>query len=179
DRCFALGCMLSFILGMSLYGMVYLMPVFLAFVRGHDAYEIGQIIVVTGLAQLLMAPIVVVAEKWFDARLLTAAGFAFFGARLWMSSGQTRGTDFDEMLVPQIVRGAAIMLCLLPPIRVALGHLPPEQVANASGLFNLMRNLGGAIGLALIDTVIYGRSPILAEEIRQRFKRGAVSVSRL
>jgi DHA2 family multidrug resistance protein len=71
------------------------------------------------------------------------------------------------------------MFCLLPPTRLALGHLPPERVADASGLFNLMRNLGGAIGLALIDTVIYGRAPILAEEIGQRLKRGDVSVSPL
>jgi DHA2 family multidrug resistance protein len=71
------------------------------------------------------------------------------------------------------------MFCLLPPTRLALGHFPPERVADASGLFNLMRNLGGAIGLALIDTVIYGRAPILAEEIGQRLKRGDVSVSPL
>ena len=76
-----------------------------------------------------------------------------------MSAFQTRETDFDEMFWPQVVRGAAIMLCLLPPTRLALGHLAPERVPDASGLFNLMRNLGGAIGLALIDTVIYGRAP--------------------
>jgi DHA2 family multidrug resistance protein len=178
DRRFALGCMLSFILGISLYGMVYLMPVFLAFVRGHDAFEIGQIMIVTGLAQLLMAPLVVAAEKWLDCRLLTAAGFALFAAGLWMSSDQTRGTDFDEMVFPQIVRGAAIMLCLLPPIRVALAHLPPEEIANASGLFNLMRNLGGAIGIALIDTVMYGRAPIIGERLGQALERGEVAAAR-
>ena len=63
------------------------------------------------------------------------------------------------MFWPQVVRGAAIMFCLLPPTRLALGHLAPDRVPDASGLFNLMRNLGGAIGLALIDTVIYGRAP--------------------
>ncbi len=178
DSRFALGCLLSFLLGISLYGMVYLMPVFLAFVRGHDAYEIGQILVVTGLAQLLMAPLVVAAEKRFQAGLLTAIGFAAFAAGLAMSTGQTRGTDFDEMLVPQLVRGAAIMLCLLPPIRVALGHLPPQDVANASGLFNLMRNLGGAIGLALIDTVIYGRAPIIGDRLGQALERGDVAAAK-
>ena len=178
DRRFALGCLLSFLLGVSLYGMVYLMPVFLAFVRGHDALEIGEILVVTGLAQLLMAPLVVTAEKKFDAGLLTAIGFALFAVGLAMSTGQTRGTDFDEMLLPQAVRGAAIMLCLLPPIRVALGHLPPGDVANASGLFNLTRNLGGAIGLALIDTVMYGRAPVIAERLGQALERGEVAAAK-
>jgi DHA2 family multidrug resistance protein len=178
DPRFALGCLLSFLLGVSLYGMVYLMPVFLAFVRNHDAYEIGQILIVTGVAQLLMAPLVVAAEKRFQAGLLTAVGFALFAAGLAMSTGQTRGTDFDEMLVPQLVRGAAVMLCLLPPIRVALGHLPPEEVANASGLFNLMRNLGGAIGLAVIDTVIYGRAPIIGDRLGQALERGDVAAAK-
>lgn len=178
DRRFALGCLLSFLLGISLYGMVYLMPVFLAFVRGHDAYEIGQILIVTGLAQLLMAPLVIAAEKKFQAGLLTAVGFALFAAGLALSTGQTRGTDFDEMLVPQMVRGAAIMLCLLPPIRVALGHLAPEAVANASGLFNLMRNLGGAIGLALIDTVIYGRTPVIGERFAHALEKGDVAAAK-
>jgi DHA2 family multidrug resistance protein len=178
DPRFALGCFLSFLLGISLYGMVYLMPVFLAFVRGHDAYEIGQILVVTGLAQLLMAPLVVAAEKKFDAGLLAAIGFILFAGGLAMSTGQTRGTDFDEMLVPQLLRGAAIMLCLLPPIRVALGHLPPEDVANASGLFNLMRNLGGAIGLALIDTVIYGRAPVIGDRYGQALETGDVAAAK-
>jgi DHA2 family multidrug resistance protein len=82
------------------------------------------------------------------------------------------------MLLPQIIRGLAIMLCLLPPIRIALGHLPAEAVPNASGLFNLMRNLGGAIGLALIDTVIYGRAPVIGERLGQALERGDVEAAK-
>jgi DHA2 family multidrug resistance protein len=106
------------------------------------------------------------------------AGFILFAGGLAMSMFQTRGTDFDEMLLPQIVRGAAIMLCLLPPVRIALGHLPQSAVANASGLFNLMRNLGGAIGLALMDTVMYGRSPIIGEEIGRQLEQGSVEAAK-
>ncbi len=174
DRRFALGCLLSFVLGIGLYGSVYLMPVFLAFVRAHDALEIGHIMVITGAAQLLVAPLVVWAERRADARLLTIAGFLLFAGGLAMSAFQTRGTDFDELLLPQIVRGAAIMLCLLPPVRIALGHLPQSALPNASGLFNLMRNLGGAIGLALIDTVIYGRAPVIGEGLGQAIELGSV-----
>ncbi len=86
-------------------------------------------------------------------------------------------TDFDEMLWPQILRGVGIMLCLLPPTRLALGNLAPTQVPDASGLFNLMRNLGGAIGLALIDTVIYGRAPALGREIVARLQAGDVETA--
>ncbi len=179
DRNFAISCALSFLLGIGLYGSVYLMPVFLGFVRGHDSLEIGTIMLVTGLAQLATAPIAVQLERRIDARLLTAAGFALFAVGLALSAFQTRQSDFDDMLWPQILRGAAIMLCLLPPTRLALGHLAPERVADASGLFNLMRNLGGAIGLALIDTVIYGRGPVHAEYLTQKLKAGDIATGRL
>ena len=178
DSNFALGCALSFILGIGLYGAVYLMPVFLAFVRVHDSLEIGETMMVTGAAQLIMAPIAVFLERRMSARVLTGAGFALFAFGLALSAFQTRATDFEEMVLPQILRGAAIMLCLLPPIRIALGRLSPEAVANASGLFNLMRNLGGAIGLALIDTVLYGRGPAIGEQLGQAIARGDVTAAR-
>ena len=112
------------------------------------------------------------------ARRLTAIGFALFAAGLAASAFQSRATDFDEMLAPQIVRGIAIMLCLLPPIRLALGHLPPQAVPDASALFNLMRNLGGAIGLALIDTLVYGRAPVIGERLGQALARGEVQAAK-
>jgi DHA2 family multidrug resistance protein len=82
------------------------------------------------------------------------------------------------MFWPQIIRGAAIMFCLLPPTRLALGHLAPAAVPDASGLFNLMRNLGGAIGLALIDSVIYGRAPHHATDIIHRLMAGDVATAK-
>jgi DHA2 family multidrug resistance protein len=178
DRRFAIGCILSFVLGIGLFGSVYLMPVFLAFVRGHNALEIGTIMLVTGVAQLLMAPVAVALEQRANARLLTAAGFGLFSLGLGMSAFQTPETDFAGMFPPQVVRGLAIMFCLLPPTRLALGHLAAERVPDASGVFNLMRNLGGAIGLALIDTVIYTRAPGHGEAIVARLQAGDISTAR-
>ncbi len=177
-RDFAVGCGLSFVLGMGLFGSVYLMPVFLAFVRGHNALEIGQIMLVTGVAQLLTAPAAVALERRVDPRVLAGFGFALFAVGLALSGFQTGQTDFRGMLVPQILRGVAIMFCLLPPTRLALGRLAASQVADASGLFNLMRNLGGAIGIALIDTVIYGRGPVLGRQIARRLKAGDTATAK-
>jgi MFS transporter, DHA2 family, multidrug resistance protein len=167
-RSFAAGCGLSFCLGVCLFGSVYLMPVFLAFVRHHSAFEIGTIMLVTGVAQLIAAPCVTLLESRVDARALTAIGFGLLASGLAMSAFQPRTADFAEMLGPQMVRGIAIMFCLLPPMRIALGELPESEVADASGLFNLMRNLGGAIGIALIDTIIYGRVESYADDFRVR-----------
>jgi MFS transporter, DHA2 family, multidrug resistance protein len=178
SRSFAVGCILSFVLGIGLFGSVYLMPVFLAFVRGHNALEIGTIMLVTGIAQLLMAPVAVMLEQRADARLLTGLGFAVFATGLGMSGFQTPQTDSAGMFWPQVVRGLAIMFCLLPPTRLALGALAPDRVPDASGLFNLMRNLGGAIGLALIDTVIYSRAPAHATDLLVRLQIGDADAAR-
>jgi DHA2 family multidrug resistance protein len=178
DRDFAVGCLLSFVLGVGLFGSVYLMPVFLAFVRGHGALEIGGIMLVTGLAQLLTAPLAVALERRVGPRLLSAFGFALFAAGLAMSALGSADTDFKEMFWPQVVRGVAIMFCLLPPTRLALGRLEAARVPDASGLFNLMRNLGGAIGIALIDTVIYGRGPVLGRAIERRLLDGDVATAK-
>jgi MFS transporter, DHA2 family, multidrug resistance protein len=168
DRRFAGGCLMSFILGFGLYGSVYLMPVFLSYVAGLDAFEIGQIMLVTGAAQLCAAPVVVVLEKHVDAWRLSVFGFAVFALGLGLSVLDTPRTDGDDMLWPQIIRGVGIMFCLLPPTRIALGHLAAERLPDASALFNLMRNLGGAIGLALIDTMIFGRAEGYGAGLGQR-----------
>ncbi|MFL6840308.1 MAG: DHA2 family efflux MFS transporter permease subunit [Bradyrhizobium sp.] len=177
QRSFAVGCALSFCLGVGLFGSVYLMPVFLAFVRGHDAFEIGTIMLVTGIAQLVAAPFAAFLESRIGARLLTGVGFALFALGLGLSAYQSRVADFSEMFWPQVVRGIAIMFCLLPPARLALGALSEAKVPDASGLFNLMRNLGGAIGIALIDTIMYGRSGAYAEDFRDRLLAGDLSAA--
>ncbi len=176
-RSFALGCVLSFCLGVGLFGSVYLMPVFLGFVRGHDAFEIGTIMLVTGIAQLVAAPVAAMLESRLGARLLTFIGFTLFAIGLGLSHWQPRTAGFDAMFWPQIVRGVAIMFCLLPPTRIALGDLPESEVADASGLFNLMRNLGGAIGIALVDTILYGHVAIYAENFRDRLLAGDLTAA--
>ena len=172
NRNFTIGCILSFVLGVGLFGSTYLMPFFLGLVRGFGALQIGEIMLVTGITQLLAAPLAVALERRVDPRLLTLFGFFLFATGLAMSAFQTRDTGFDGMLVPQILRGAAIMFCLLPPTRMALDQLAPAQVADGSGLFNLMRNLGGAIGLALIDTVIFSRATTHARQIINQLHSG-------
>jgi len=163
DRNLAYGCAISFLLGASLYGSGYIMPVFLAFVRRHDPLDIGTIILVTGITQMITAPIAVLLDRRFPARPLAALGFAGLTVGLAMSGFQTVNSDYDALYWPQVVRGCFMALCMLPLTRLALGHLPIDKVGDASGLYNLSRNLGGAIGIALADTVIFSRGPTHAE----------------
>jgi MFS transporter, DHA2 family, multidrug resistance protein len=179
DRNFVVSCWFSFILGIGLYGATYLLPVFLGLVRNYDALPIGAIMMVTGAAQLAVAPIATLLERRTDARLLIAAGYALLAIG-WLGNGfMSFATDFWGLFWQQIARGAAVMLCLLPTTALALGGFDPARVPNASGLFNLMRNLGGAIGLAGIDTVLEQRTPTHVASFVARLQAGDAAAARL
>ncbi len=179
DRHLAFGSGLSFLLGMGLYGSVYLLPVFLSFVRHMGPIDVGLTVLVTGVAQLISAPIAVWLDRRHGARLLAGIGFSLFAAGLAMSGFETAQSGFGELFWGQVVRGAAIGLCILPVTRFALGLLPLEKVNDASGLYNLSRNLGGAIGIAVIDTVIFTLSPEFAARITDGLTADPAGTARL
>jgi DHA2 family multidrug resistance protein len=179
QRSFAIGCSLSFVFGMGLYGSVYLLSIFLGAVRGHSPLEIGEIMIVSGAAQLLMAPIAAIAEPRMDPRLLTAIGFGLFGAGLLANGFENIHTDFGGLFLPQVLRGLSVMMCILPATRLALASCPDNEVADASALFNLMRNLGGAIGIALVDTILERRTAGHFLNLALRLQAGDPSAARI
>lgn len=149
---FAIGCVYSFVLGAGLYTIIYLTPIYLAGVKGLNSLQIGYYLMVVGLFQLLSAFIAGPLEKKMDLRWMLCLGISLFALGSWMNGGLTAESGYWEFFWPQAIRGAALMLCFLPINTLALGRLPLEEVKNASGLYNLMRNLGGAIGLAVANT---------------------------
>ena len=157
DRNFATGCLFSFVMGIGLYGLTYLYPVFLGRVRGYSALQIGETMFVTGICMFVMAPVAGKMMQRVDPRWMMAAGFVGFGIGTWWASWITRDWDFQELLAPQIFRGVSLMICMVAINNVALGTLPPARIKNASGLYNLTRNLGGAVGLALINSLLNSR----------------------
>jgi DHA2 family multidrug resistance protein len=154
NRNFALGCMFSFCVGIGLYGLTYLYPRYLAEIRGYSALMIGETLFVSGIAMFLSAPLVGRLMQKIDMRILIAVGLWLFAIGTWQMTWITRDFDFYELLWPQIFRGVGMMMAMVPINNIALGTLTPDRVKNASGLFNLTRNLGGALGLALINTVL-------------------------
>ena len=178
-RDFSVGCFLSFIFGAGLYGSSYILALFLGLVRGHSPLIIGEIMVVSGAAQLLMAPLAAWAEIKIDGRVLIATGFLFFGLGLAANGLENPHSEFWGLFWPQILRGSAVMLCILPATRLALDGWDKNDVADASALFNLMRNLGGAIGIALIDTLMQSRTEGHAAAIGARLQAGDAAMARL
>ncbi|WP_375463501.1 DHA2 family efflux MFS transporter permease subunit [uncultured Methylobacterium sp.] len=180
DRNFATGCVGSFVLGIGLYGLTYLYPVYLARVRGYSALQIGETMFVSGLCMFATAPIAGRLSGKVDPRILMAMGFAGFAAGTWIVTGLTKDWDFWELLWPQVLRGCSLMLCMIPINNIALGTLPPARMKNASGLYNLTRNLGGAVGLALINTLMNDRWDLHLARLHERFTwANAVALERL
>jgi DHA2 family multidrug resistance protein len=177
ERTFALGCSLSFVIGVGLYGSVYLLALFLGLVRDHSPLEIGMIMIVSGAAQLVMAPIAAIAETRVNPRLLTALGFGLFSAGLIANGFATPTTDYDGLFWPQVLRGASVLICILPATRLALDTIAESGIADGSAIFNLMRNLGGAIGIAVVDTILQQRTPGHATALADKLQAGDVTTA--
>ncbi len=172
DRNFGLGCLISFCVGIGLYGLTYMYPRYLAEVRGYSPLMIGETMFVSGVAMFITAPIVGRLMLKYDMRYLIAIGLALFALGTYQMTWITKEYDFYELLVPQILRGVGMMLAMVPTNTIALGTLAPERVKNASGLFNLTRNLGGAVGLALINQVLNERTDLHLSRLHDRVNWG-------
>jgi len=172
NTAFAAGCLFSFVLGLGLFGSIFIMSLFLGLVREHEPLVIGEILMVTGVAQLLTAPVSAWAETRAPPRLLTMLGFGLFGAGLLANGFMAPQSDFATLFWPQVMRGGALMLCLLPTTRLALDLWPEAQVPEASALFNLIRNLGGAIGIALISTMVAERAASHVAQLVAKLQAG-------
>src|ERR1700742_4134034 len=168
DRNFAVGCVLQFCVGIGLYGLTYVYPRYLAEIRGYSAMQIGETMFVSGITMFLMAPVVGRMMQKVDLRYIIAFGLVIFALGSYQMTWITRDYDFYELLLPQILRGVGMMCAMVPTNNIALGTLAPDRVKNASGLFNLMRNLGGAIGLALINEVLNERTDLHIARLQDR-----------
>jgi MFS transporter, DHA2 family, multidrug resistance protein len=127
---------------------------------------------VSGITMFLAAPFVGRLMTIVDMRLIIAAGLIIFALGSYQMTWVTKDYDFYELLLPQILRGIGMMCAMVPTNTIALGTLPPERVKNASALFNLMRNLGGALGLAVINQVLNERTDLHIARLQERVHWG-------
>jgi DHA2 family multidrug resistance protein len=141
-------------------------------VRGYSAMMIGETMFVSGITMFLMAPVVGRMMLRFDLRYIIMFGLVVFALGSYQMTWITRDYDFYELLLPQVLRGIGMMCAMVPTNNIALGTLPPDRVKNASGLFNLMRNLGGAVGLALINQVLNDRTDLHITRLQERVNWG-------
>jgi DHA2 family multidrug resistance protein len=153
DRNFSVGALVATVVGFGLFGSVFLTPLFLGQIRGFSAIEIGQIMSVGGLAMFVAGPIAGMLIRKIDPRIVMVIGLILAATGLYFNANLTSQSGFDELFWPQALRGAGLIMCMVPSNFLALGTLPPMKLPNATGLVTVCRNLGGAVGLAALNTM--------------------------
>lgn len=156
-RNFGFGMLANFLLGIALYGSVFILPQYLSRIQGYNSEQIGMVLAWTGLPQLLLIPLVPRLMQKFDARIIIGIGFILFAASNFMNIYMTNDYGADQLLWPNVVRAIGQALVMAPLSAVATAGIEAENAGSASGLFNMMRNLGGAVGIALLQTVLTKR----------------------
>lgn len=173
DKNFSLGCFFSFAGGVGIFSTVYLTPVFLGQVRGFSAIDIGLAVCTTGIFQIFSVPLYSYLSKKISMKWLLMAGLGGFALSMYMFTPITHQWGWYELLLPQAIRGVSQQFAMAPIVTLTLGGLPKERLKLASGVFNLTRNLGGAIGIALCGTILNNRTNFHYQRIGERM----VSVS--
>jgi DHA2 family multidrug resistance protein len=170
---FVFACVFNLVIGFGIYSSTYLIPSSSAGCGATTAMEIGTTVVVTGCAQLFSVPSPRAPVAAVDQRIVIGFGLSLFALGLWLTSHMTPEWGFASFLFwPQVVRSFAIMLCIVPSVPRAERLCGPE-LRYASGLFNLMRNLGGAIGIALVNTWLQDICGCTLLRCRRRSARSA------
>jgi MFS transporter, DHA2 family, multidrug resistance protein len=178
-RNYGIGVTANVLVGFALFGTVYILPQYLGQVQRYNAEQIGNVLAWTGLPQLLLIPLVPLLMKRYDARYIAAIGIAIFAASSFMNLWLSPDTAGDQLLIPNIVRAIGQALILTPLSSITTAGIGPAEAGAASGLSNMLRNLGGAVGTATLATVltkreqfhsnIIGQSVTLyRDEVRQR-----------
>jgi DHA2 family multidrug resistance protein len=154
NRNFALGCLLIGIFGGVIYGIITILPLFYQTLMGYTAMAAGFAVSPRGIGAILVMPVIGILTSRLDNRWLIAFGFGLFACTaVWMANLTLQMSQWS-MLWPIILSGVASGLVFVPLSTTAMGTLSNEQMGNASGLFNLLRNVGGSIGISLVNTVI-------------------------
>ena len=156
-RNFGLGSISNVILGMALYGSVFLLPNYLSQTQGYNSQQVGEVLAWTGFPQLAIIPFVPWLMKKIDTRLLVAIGFALFALSCFLNIHISHDYAADQLLWPNVVRAIGQSLVMTPLSALATGGMERENAGSASALFNMMRNLGGSIGIAMLQTLLTKR----------------------
>jgi len=167
DRNFGFGTLANVLVGFALFGTVYVLPQYLAQVQGYNAEQIGNVLAWTGLPQIILIPFVPRLMRTFDIRYIGFLGIALFSASCFMNTELSLDISGDQFLLPNIVRAIGQALIITPLTAIALAAISPKDASNASGLFNMLRNLGGAIGTASLQTIITKREQFHSNIIGQ------------
>ncbi|HTN96269.1 MAG TPA: MDR family MFS transporter [Nordella sp.] len=167
QRNFGIGILVNVLVGVALFGTVYILPQYLGQVQRYNAEQIGLVLAWTGLPQLLIIPLVPLLIKRFDVRYVGFVGISIFAASAFMNINLSLDSAGDQFFLPNIVRAIGQALVLTPISVITTAGIAPSEAGAASGLSNMLRNLGGAVGTATLATVLTKREQFHSNIIGQ------------
>lgn len=174
DRNFALGIIMTSVSGAALYGGTFLMPLYLGRIRHFSAAEVGTTMLVSGLAMFITGPL---AGRWvrqIDPRIPMFCGFCMIAWGMWLGHAVTDQWGFVEFAALQAFRGVGVMIAMIATTQLTMSTLAPEMIKDASGLVNLSRNVGGAIGMAMLSTNLSTRTAVHMSELSAKVSYASV-----
>ena len=154
NRNFTLGCILIFLFGAAIYSAVTLLPLYYQSLMDYSAWWAGLVVSPRGVGSIVAMPLVGILVSKLDSRILVSTGFTIFGICSLFWSFLTLQLSPWSMLWPIVISGFSLGLVFVPLSVTTLGDLPPQSVGNASGLYNLMRNIGGSVGISMVQTIL-------------------------
>ena len=154
NRNFAVGTLLIFMFGAAVYSAVTLLPLYFQSLMDYSAWSAGLVVSPRGVGAILAMPLVGLLVAKMDTRYLVSLGFAIFAICSFMWGAITLDISPWTLTIPVIVSGFALGMVFVPLSVTSLGDLKKEQVGNASGLYNLMRNIGGSVGISIVETLL-------------------------
>jgi DHA2 family multidrug resistance protein len=177
NRNFGLSSIASLGMGVGLYGSIYLLPLYLAQIQNYNALQIGEVIMWMGVPQLFLIPLVPKLMKFISPKLLCTLGFGLFGLASFSSgvlNPDFAGPQFNQI---QIIRALGQPLIMVTISLIATAYILPQDAGSASSLFNILRNLGGAIGIALLATLLDARTKVYFDYLREAIVPGNPQVA--
>ncbi|HYA23616.1 MAG TPA: DHA2 family efflux MFS transporter permease subunit [Terriglobales bacterium] len=175
-RNFALGCLLIGIFGAALYGLVTLLPLFYQELLGYTALAAGWAVSPRGIGAIIAMPVIGILTAKIDNRYLIAAGFLLFAiSGLWFGEAYL-GVSQWSFLWAIIISGFGSGCVFVPLSTTTMAGLPNEEIGNASGLYNLLRNIGGSIGISVVDTIVARHEQLHRNELAHSLTPGNVNL---
>jgi DHA2 family multidrug resistance protein len=165
NRNFAIGCALIMMFGVAIYSMVTVLPLFYQELLGYTAFTAGLAVFPRGLGSIVGMPVIAFLGSRVDPRVLLSFGFMTFGVCSVVFGNLTLGIAPTTLYVPIIITGFALSFVFVPITTQAYGTLRNDQIGNASGIFNLMRNIGGSVGISVAQTLLTRRTAVHQEQI--------------
>ncbi len=158
NRSLAIGMVTTFILGFGLFGSVFIFPVFCQNLLGFSAQQTGMLLIPGGLCTIFMMPMIgKMLQRGVPPQILATFGFFFFFLFTWLMSRSTLNSGESDFYLPLIFRGIGLSLLFVPLTTLALSSLEPKDIGQGTGLNNMMRQLGGSFGVAIITTLLHLR----------------------